>query len=251
VNLATFVAPASVVANATGTNYTITGSGAIGGSGGITKSGASIFTVDTNASYTGPTTVLGGRLVLKGAKARGPALSSSAGSDINGGRLVLDYTGETDPSATVLNLLQIGNGEGTKFSTGALRIGTAASAANSKGLGYFDDAVASQYSLVMTYFGDANLDGKVNALDFNAVATNFGTGTTWAQGDFNYDGSVTTNDFTMLAQNFNQSLSNSPPAGPLALGAVVPEPISIGWLAFACLGSRRARRRPRAGQGWN
>jgi hypothetical protein len=42
-NLTTFVAPASIVANAGTTNYTITGSGTIGGAGGITKSGASIL----------------------------------------------------------------------------------------------------------------------------------------------------------------------------------------------------------------
>jgi hypothetical protein len=56
-----------------------------------------------------------------------------------------------------------------------------------------------------TYFGDANLDGKVNALDFNAVATNFGKtpgSDVWAQGDFNYDGNVNTLDFTALAGSF-------------------------------------------------
>ena len=40
-----------------------------------------------------------------------------------------------------------------------------------------------------TFNGDANLDGKVNALDFNALATNFGKtpgSDVWSQGDFNY-----------------------------------------------------------------
>jgi hypothetical protein len=78
-------------------------------------------------------------LVLKGAKARGPALSATAGqgSDINGGRLVLDYTGETSPAATVLPLLVTGFGQATKFSTGAIR-SSGASVANDKGIGYFD-----------------------------------------------------------------------------------------------------------------
>src|SRR5262249_26169055 len=48
VNLTTFVAPGSFVANATSTNYTLTGPGTIGGGAGITKTGASVFTVDTN-----------------------------------------------------------------------------------------------------------------------------------------------------------------------------------------------------------
>src|SRR5207249_7418726 len=63
-----------------------------------------------------------------------------------------------------------------------------------------------------TLVGDSNLDLKVNALDFNAVASNFGgTGKSWATGDFNMDGLVNTGDFTALSQNFNAS---SPVAGP-------------------------------------
>ena len=39
---------------------------------------------------------------------------------------------------------------------------------------------------------DANHDGTVNALDFNALATNFGAnGANFSQGDFNYDGTST------------------------------------------------------------
>jgi predicted outer membrane repeat protein len=62
--------------------------------------------------------------------------------------------------------------------------------------------------------GDANHDRVVNALDFNALATNFGqSGRSYAQGDFNYDGTVNTLDFTALASRFNTSLS-----APLAAG---------------------------------
>jgi T5SS/PEP-CTERM-associated repeat protein len=87
-----------------------------------------------------------------------------------------------------------------------------------------------------TWSGDANLDGKVNALDFNAVATNFGSGSNdfWSQGDFNYDGTVNTLDFTQLAINFNQ------PALSPALGSVVPEPMCM-WLTLASAFPRRRR----------
>src|SRR5439155_3576489 len=52
--------------------------------------------------------------------------------------------------------------------------------------------------------GDANIDGVVNALDFNAVATNFGNATPvkWTDGDFTGDQNVNTADFTILASNF-------------------------------------------------
>jgi hypothetical protein len=58
---------------------------------------------------------------------------------------------------------------------------------------------------------DANRDRVVNALDFNALASNFGgLGRTFAQGNFNYDGQVNTLDFNVLAAHFNNTL---PPIG--------------------------------------
>jgi hypothetical protein len=105
---------------------------------------------------------------------------------------------------------------------------------------FLDKTVTPTQTLVRyTYAGDANLDGKVNALDFNAVATNFGSsGDQWYQGDFNYDGVVNTQDFMQLAINFNQ-----PALGP-ALGSVVPEPICV-WLTLASPFTRRLCRRRR------
>lgn len=91
-----------------------------------------------------------------------------------------------------------------------------------------------------TYLGDANLDGHVNALDFNAVATNFGSapGREWYQGDFNYDGSTNTLDFNALASNFNLSLAA--PSVPV-LGTLVPEPALVGLLVAMPLLRRRRR----------
>jgi hypothetical protein len=92
-----------------------------------------------------------------------------------------------------------------------------------------------------TWSGDANLDGKVNALDFNAVATNFGVGSSelWNQGDFNYDGVVNTADFTAMAANFNQPVFAAP-----ELGSLVPEPTLAGAiLALLVMHSTRTRKR--------
>ena len=68
----------------------------------------------------------------------------------------------------------------------------------------------------------------VNALDFNAVATNFGSGSGkgWIQGDFNYDGVVNTADFTVLSQDFSQVLPSP------VLGTLVPEPSVMLVLGF-------------------
>ncbi|HEX3356900.1 MAG TPA: PEP-CTERM sorting domain-containing protein, partial [Tepidisphaeraceae bacterium] len=255
VNLSTQAFPASVTVNNTNTAYTISGNGTLSGATGITKQGSGTFTVTAATNYTGTTSVQGGRLVL-GSKAWGPALTiaGSAGADVKGGRLVYDYTGTTTPAATVAALLATGFGQATKFSTGLIHSSTAT--ATGLGLGWVDNTAASQVSVVQTYYGDANLDGVVNLLDLNAVATNFGTtGKVWTSGNFNYDaaGAVDIADFNMLAMNFAATTS-VPAAQPVlgallqsstpALGSVVPEPASLGLigLGLATFASRRTRR---------
>src|SRR5205085_9897390 len=60
--------------------------------------------------------------------------------------------------------------------------------------------------------GDANGDRVVNALDFNALATNFGrSSATCSQGDFTFNGIVNTLDFNALAANFNKNLLPTAP----------------------------------------
>ncbi len=57
---------------------------------------------------------------------------------------------------------------------------------------------------------DANHDGVVNALDFNALASNFGKpNKTFADGDFNYSGTIDTLDFTALATHFGNQVPTS------------------------------------------
>ncbi|HEX3355958.1 MAG TPA: PEP-CTERM sorting domain-containing protein [Tepidisphaeraceae bacterium] len=91
-----------------------------------------------------------------------------------------------------------------------------------------------------TYSGDANLDGKVNLLDLNAVATNYGSSSVWSGGDFNYDGTVNVADFNALAANFGVT----PLASQPALGTLVPEPATLTLFAsFAGLATLRRRRR--------
>jgi hypothetical protein len=104
--------------------------------------------------------------------------------------------------------------------------------------------------LKYTLLGDANLDGTVNGLDFNALATNYGQGAkTWADGDFNYssDGTIDSNDFALLAANYGKSVATSgadiPDAAPVALGALVPEPTSLSLIALASIPMIRRRRR--------
>ncbi len=77
--------------------------------------------------------------------------------------------------------------------------------------------------------GDANLDGLVDASDFNVWNQNkFSTGAGWCAGDFNIDGAIDTSDFNIW-NNFKFRSSGS---------IMVPEPTAIslallGW-AIAC-----------------
>jgi hypothetical protein len=71
--------------------------------------------------------------------------------------------------------------------------------------------------------GDANHDGVVNALDFNALASNYGKpGMNFANGDFNFSGSVDSLDFAALAANFN---STAPTAAPTLAALQNPPPV--------------------------
>ena len=111
----------------------------------------------------------------------------------------------------------------------------------------FAGADADSVLIRYTRYGDADLNGVVNLLDFNKLAANFNTsGKVWTDGDFNYDGNVNLLDFNKLAGNFNQSatgVNGQPtPQDWANLAAAVPEPTSgmliLGGLAFC----RRRRR---------
>ncbi len=78
--------------------------------------------------------------------------------------------------------------------------------------------------LAGTKFGDANLDGSVDEIDFAAWEANrFRFDATWATGDFNGDGTTDGVDFNLWAANRTATA-----------GASVPEPsISMLWVLGA------------------
>jgi autotransporter-associated beta strand protein len=121
----------------------------------------------------------------------------------------------------------------------------------------FDGAAAAHNDVLvkLTYYGDTNLDGVVNGLDYTNIDNGYLNGLSgWANGDFNYDGSINGSDYTLIDNAFNTqgaSLAASiaePSAvatAQIASGSsAVPEPASLGLLASgAMLLGRRSRRR--------
>ena len=87
-------------------------------------------------------------------------------------------------------------------------------------------AVASSAVLVKyTDYGDANLDGVVNAGDYTRVDAGFiGKLTGWANGDVDYDGVVDGSDYTLVDNAFDQQALPAAVAEPAVAAVVVAQP---------------------------
>jgi len=216
--------------------YTISNMISGGGTVVFAASGGSV-TLTGASDYFGDTVVKGGSVELTPA-AQAP-ITLGSGVDIQNGRVLFDYGGPS-PVSSFNDLLKASyatsNGTHPNFATGQFRNSTATAAI---GLGISDNG--SAVTVAAAYYGDANLDGTVNALDFNALASHFGgSGMYWYQGDFNYDGIIDTNDFAALATNFGAIL---PPSSMPLLGALVPEPTCLALLGVAVMAGLRRRAR--------
>ena len=107
-----------------------------------------------------------------------------------------------------------------------------------------------------TYYGDTNLDGKVDGSDYSRIDAGFlshGTLTGWFNGDFNYDGVINGSDYTLIDNAFNTqgaafsseiATATDQIAGSGAVASAVPEPTTLGLLGIGTLGllARRKRR---------
>jgi autotransporter-associated beta strand protein len=176
----------------------------------------------------------------------GMTLAAGAVLDLTNNGMIVDYTGAS-PLASIKASISAGYAGGTWTGAGITSTSAAAVAADvsnthKTALGYAEassvnvsnfagHAVDSTAVLVRyTLSGDANLDGTVNGLDFNALASNFGgTGRQWFNADFNFDGTVNSLDFNPIAVNFGRT----PPFTTSSLGAAVPEPAALALISLA------------------
>ena len=218
-------APVAITLTVGGNNQSTTYGGYLTGSGAITKTGTGTLTLTGPNNYTGMTILSGGTLELALA-AQSPILSGG-GIDIQGCHTVFNYP---DQAPAILSDLQY------SFNDGAWNRGQfqSTTAGLHVGLGWKDDAGAQQVTVQPAYYGDATLDGSVNASDLSIELANYGDPGNWSQGDFNYDGQVNASDLAVVLANYGET------GGPTVIvaggGAAagvspVPEPSTIAMLA--------------------
>jgi hypothetical protein len=138
--------------------------------------------------------------------------------DLGSSKLIGNYSANPSLPATIRGYLASGynggawNGYGIISSLAAADYTTNGSSAK-LALGYADSADGivttmdpDTFEVVLTYYGDANLDYTVDLTDYNILASNYNQSSmNWDQGDFNYDGTVGLADYNIQAAHFGQT----------------------------------------------
>jgi len=111
------VSPISIEFNNTAKNYTLQGAGAVAGTGGLSKDGSGLLTILNNNTYSGPTSINAGALVLDGDGRLGGG--SYGGSIVNDGALSYGSSADQTLSGPISGSGGITqNGPGTLSLTG-------------------------------------------------------------------------------------------------------------------------------------
>ena len=235
---------------ASDTHFTIASGSSLAQTGSLSAAGRSIFkdgggTLQFENVRAAALNVAGGTVKLSVK----PSPNSAAGTSIVNSLSISSGAVDLANNAMVIDYATLGTLlSDTRASLLAGRL-TTSLATGGHALGYADNATlgrtlfggqsvdSTSLLVAYTFGGDSNLDGTVNALDFNALSSNFGVSGTgvWTQGDFNYDGMVDTQDFAAMAGNFGGSL------GAVPIGALVPEPVTFGALLLVFAQGRRRR----------
>jgi hypothetical protein len=251
----------AILTVSTGTLNLDTNAGSIASPGTLTINANSTtnFNVTQNlaALNIGPaataTLLAGGGRSIKTASL---TIDGSGALDLTDRGLVVDYS-DTSVASQVRGYLISGRNGGTwngpgirssAFDGGILHALGYAEASDALGLigtqtamwhGQSVDAtsVLAQY----TYGGDANLDGRIDVIDYGRIDLNAPLGTSgWFNGDFNYDGKIDVLDygiidFTVAIQGAPLDTLEAPRAGFADRFTAVPEPSALALLTLGAL----------------
>jgi fibronectin-binding autotransporter adhesin len=260
--------------------FNITLTGALNGSGGLTKTGGGDLILNNSSNaYTGPTNVSTGTLV----DAQNTILSHTSSLNINGSMIIQNSPSLSSITKQVAAGFNGGTWNGTNNSAGIPITSSAAASdtthlhalgviLNDNGTGSGTQLYASfeGYSslndsdvlIKYTYYGDTDLNGEVDGSDYSRIDYAYEYNQThssapltgWFNGDFNYDGVIDGSDYTLIDNAFNSQGAQisgeiASPTAQIASGSAssaVPEPTTLGLLgigAVGLLGRRRRRHR--------
>ena len=224
---------------------------------GVTRGILSTHSVNFASSTSGSLDVGKNDLDLSGPSVSSVTASVATGYNAgnwNGPGIISSAAAQNSSHLTALGVIANDNGSGTPlYGSGGVIAGT------------FDGIVPADGDTLVkyTYYGDANLDGKVDGSDYSLIDTGYsadaaylaanpgGTSfpaTGWINGDFNYDGTVDGSDYTLIDNAFNNQGSRisssalvAASTAQIASSAAVPEPALCGVavLGLATLVRRR------------
>jgi hypothetical protein len=185
-------------------------------------------------------TAAGSSLILA-ANLTATSLILTPGSTVNTttADLLINYTGASPISTLIayLNSSQLI----AKGDFNGLPTTLAISEATDLGLTEFNGIAVDDTTVILkfTFVGDANLDGQVDALDYEridlAIGNSGALGT--AQGDLNYDGNVDALDYEQVDLNIGNGVGA--PLATQEAARFIPEPTLLTPLALAALSLRR------------
>jgi fibronectin-binding autotransporter adhesin len=238
VNITVAVSPASVTVDAAG-DYTFSGGGNIGGTGGLLKTNTGKLTVETANAYTGGTAIRGGTVsvstIASGGFASGLGASGAAAANLVLDAATLEYTGatvssdrgatlganggtvEVTSSATTLTLSGVLTGDGSlaKAGAGVLALGGANNYTNGStingGVLQLNVAAAAGSGGITNNGATLRVSGATtidNQIEFTGTTglefTGVGSGNVPLRGAWTGNGTVNVN---FLTQNASQTLS--------------------------------------------
>lgn len=165
--------------------------------------------------------------------------------DLANNSLIINYSGAS-PLATITSEIAdaYDNGKwdkpGLTSSDAASHAGAALGVGDAATLGitnFQGQLVGNAVIVKYTWYGDANLDGKVDSADLALMNQGRSEGLSgWMNGDFNYDGVINSDDYALFTLGLEMQNSAA---------VQVPEPLSanlIGFIVLLLPGRHRAKK---------